>query len=442
MTLLSAWGNYPKVNATQSDFKNISQLKETNKAWSEYIAFGQGKSYGDSALNMNVIHSRSFSYFTNFDPESGLLELECGINLQDILKTFIPKGWFLPVTPGTSYISVGGAIAADVHGKNHHLDGSFCEHLSYLTLMIATGEVIKCSIHENSDLFFATCGGMGLTGVILTCGLKLKKISTSLIKQRSIKAKNLEEVFALFEDYKQSPYSVAWIDTLAKGSKRGRSILMSGDHLDLSQNQEKQGHQALKANDRKFKLCVPFTLPSFALNHFSVKLFNEVYYHKQFKPTEDSIIDYDPFFYPLDSIKDWNRIYGPNGFTQYQFVVPKEQGLEAIDLILKKSAEYGRSSFLAVLKLLGSKNKNLLSFPIEGYTLALDYKIRPDLFKLLTEFDHIVHDYGGRVYLAKDCRLDAKMFRLMYPEHQEFIALRAKYQLNKFSSLQSKRLCL
>ena len=424
---ISAWGNYPKIEANVFNLKNIDNLKNFILDKDELIAYGNGRSYGDSALSKNIIQTKNYNYFLDFDKENGILEVQSGVLLSEILDLIVPNGYFLKVTPGTKLITVGGAIASDIHGKNHHMQGCFSECVEEITLF-CNNEIKK--VKKDDELFLATCGGMGLTGIILSAKISLKKINSSFIKQTTIKTKNLNETFEAFEQNANSPYSVAWIDCLANDKEIGKSLLMVGDFLD-DNNLEVP---------KKKKLSIPFDFPTFTLNKFSVKTFNYLYYNKVKDSLSTQIVDYETFFYPLDSISNWNRIYGKNGFTQYQFILPKESSFEGLKKILKTISFSGKGSFLAVLKLYGKENKNYLSFPIEGYSLALDFKIEKDTFKLLNKLDEIVLKYGGRIYLTKDVRVSKEIFEKGYPKINLFRELRKDLKLNKiYNSLQSKR---
>ena len=427
MSLIS-WGNYPRTQNSVHELQDIQSLKEKLSTDGDFIAFGNGRSYGDSAISDNIIHTKPYDYFLNFDETNGVLEVRSGALLSDILESVVKHGWFLKVTPGTKLITVGGAIASDIHGKNHHIEGCFSECVEEFTIMLADGEIKTAQ--KSDELFLATCGGMGLTGVILTAKITLKKINSQFIRQTTIKTKNLKETFTAFEEYKHLPYSVAWIDCLAQEEDLGKCLLMVGDFAD-------DGDLNYKP---KSKLNIPFNFPNFALNKFSVKAFNWLYYAKAPNGVSKQRVHFDSFFYPLDSIRNWNRIYGTNGFTQYQFIFPKESSFDGLQKILTKIAESGKGSFLAVLKLYGAENENYLSFPIEGYSLALDFKIEAGLFELLDELDEVVNEYGGRIYLTKDVRVSEDAFEKGYSKIDKFRAFRKENGLNeKFNSLQSKR---
>ena len=296
--------------------------------------------------------------------------------------------------------------------------------------MLADGQVATCSKEATPELFKATCGGMGLTGIILNAKIYLKKINSKYIDQTTIKTKNLKETFEAFEEYKDSPYSVAWVDCLAKGDSIGKCLLMTGDF--------RSDGQLDYTNQNK--LSIPFNFPSMALNNWSVRSFNWIYYKKVKERVSKQKVDIDAFFYPLDAIGHWNRIYGKNGFTQYQFILPKESSYEGLEEVLKTISDSGKGSFLAVLKLYGKANDNYLSFPMEGYSLALDFKMEKGLFELLDKLDKIVVRNGGRIYLTKDVRVSKETFEQGYPQIETFRQYRKKQKMDKkFQSLQSKR---
>ncbi len=400
---ITNWGKYPVVKTHFHTTSDILQLQQIIRESSSIIARGNGRSYGDNSLNKENIYSTlRLNKFLSFDREKGIFECESGVILSDILDVIVPGGFFLPVTPGTKLITVGGAIGSDVHGKNNHSEGCFGDYILDFTIIIETGEIKRCSPQENSQLFWDTIGGMGLTGIIISAKFTLKRIQTAYIKQKVLKADNLEEIFNYFDECENWNYSVAWIDCLQKGNKIGRSILMVGEHATFSEIPAKYRGKPLNPK-KKLKLNVPFNFPSFVLNSFTVKAFNFLYYFKQRKKTINNIVDYDAFFYPLDAINNWNRIYGKNGFIQYQFIIPKEVGKEGMIEILKTIAQSGQGSFLAVLKLYRKSSPEAHnSFPIDGYSLALDFKINKKLPALVNELDQIVESYKGRIYLAKD----------------------------------------
>ena len=426
---INGWGLYPKIEAEVFSLSDEIKALEILKQVDEIIPYGNGRSYGDSSLNNKVLDCRSYNYFIEFDELNGILKAQAGVLLSEILNIVVPKGWFLSITPGTKLITLGGAIASDVHGKNHHKDGCFSECVDEIKIMKPDGEIVFA--RKGDELFKATCGGMGLTGIILEASIRLKKINSIYIDQIVVKTKNLDETFEAFEQYAHYPYSVAWIDCLARKSSIGRCVLMAGDFRNDGRLNYKE----------KRKLNVPFNFPSLTLNKFSVKAFNFMYYNKILKKETRTIADIDSFFYPLDAIDNWNRIYGKNGFTQYQFILPKETSREGLKELLEEISKSGKGSFLAVLKLYGKANENYLSFPMEGYSLALDFKIEKGLFEFLDKLDRIVLNYGGRIYLTKDARIGKEVFEKGYPNIDKFREFREKIDpKRKLNSLQSKRL--
>jgi len=426
----TAWGMYPKIECNRFTLRQEANLEEIISNHNPLIPFGNGRSYGDSALSENIIDIAQRNYFIEFDENSGLLHVQAGVLLSEILEYFVPRGWFLKVTPGTKLITVGGAIASDVHGKNHHVEGCFSNCVKEFNIMLANEKSVLCSKEATPELFKATCGGQGLTGVILDAKIFLKKINSQYIDQTTIKTKNLKDTFEAFEEHNDKPYSVAWIDCLAKGKDIGKCLLMVGDFKD----DDNLDYQLKKQK------TIPFNFPSFALNHWSVKLFNWLYYNKVNKRISKQTVDIDTFFYPLDAIGHWNRIYGKNGFTQYQFILPKEASYEGLHEILSTIAASGKGSFLAILKLYGKANDNWLSFPMEGYSLALDFKIEKGLFELLDQLDEIVLKYYGRIYLTKDVRVSKETFEQGYSHIETFRQYRKENKMEeKFQSLQSRR---
>jgi FAD/FMN-containing dehydrogenase len=437
---IANWGNYPMIETNEESFAFTDQLCELLSRNENFIPRGNGRCYGDASLAQNTISTLKFDKILFFDKATGIFKCQSGLTLDQILDVIVPAGWFLPVTPGTKFITVGGAVASDVHGKNHHIDGSFSNHVLEMDIVLASKETIMCSPVSNADLFEATCGGMGLTGIISSVTFQLKKIETSFISQKQIKAGNLEELIRLFDEYRNYTYSVAWIDCLKKGNEFGRSILMLGEHAalkDLSANQRKEPLQLPKKKQINF----PFNLPSWVLNAFTVKAFNFLFYSKNLKKEINNVIGYEPFFYPLDAILHWNRGYGKNGFVQYQFVLPLEAKNGLIE-ILQRISDKGLGSFLAVLKIFG-KQESIISFPKEGYTLALDFPVKTGLLEFLDELDQIVLRYGGRLYMSKDARMKPDILRSGYPDLDKFKDIVRKYNPDgKIHSIQSDRLYL
>ena len=433
--LIHGWGRYPMLEARQTEPANIEALRALLQGGSPdtCIPRGSGLSYGDSALAQEVISSRGFHQPCILDPATGILRCAAGLTLREVLRDIVPRGWFLPVLPGTAMVSIGGAIAADIHGKNHHRDGSFCEHVRELTLMLADGEVLRCGPAQRPELFHATCGGMGLTGVILETELQLVPISGSVMAGKSLAAVDLAECFELLEQHEQAHYSVAWLDCLARGSGMGRGTVFLAEH-------ETGGE--LRYRDRR-GLSVPFATPGMLLNRFSLSLFNLACYRWQKFRAGNHRLSHDAYFFPLDRIGNWNLLYGRAGLLQYQFVLPTDAAREGVAKVLRQVSDAGKGSFLTVLKKLGPANGNLLSFPISGYTLALDFRREASLFPLLEQLDAIVLDHGGRIYLAKDARMSETVFRAGYPDRERFLAIKQQVDPGmRFRSAQSDRIGL
>jgi len=440
--LMGSWGNYPKVAAQLHTFQTIAELRQILKNVHSAIPRGNGRSYGDSALAPHMISSLNYNKFLSFDTQAGIIHCQAGVLLSEILEVTVAKGWFLPVTPGTKLITVGGAIASDVHGKSQHKAGNFSDHLVSMELMLADGSIVTCSPEQNNELFWTTCGGMGLTGVILSATMHLIPIETAYIRQESLRADNLDHLMDLFEESESWMYSVAWIDCLTKGNGMGRGYIMRGEHATLTDLAGDSRRKYPLEPRWKPKLIVPFDFPEFFLNSFIIKAFNFVLYHKNPKKVVKSVIDYDEFFYPLDVIYQWNRIYGPRGFTQYQFILPTENSRAGMKAIMQKITDSNMGSFLAVLKLYGPQ-RGYLPFAMAGYSLALDFPIRDGLFDFLDELDKLVLSYGGRLYLTKDARMSAAMFKETYPQLETFLQNLQQINPNdKFRSLQSDRVGL
>lgn len=436
---VSNWGNYPRVEANFYEFEDVETLRSLLAQVDNVIPRGNGRCYGDQALAPQIISTLKYNKFLSFDAQQGMLHCQSGVKLSEVLDVVVPRGWFLPVTPGTKLITVGGAIASDVHGKSQHKAGNFSDHLLEIELMLGDGSLVTCSKHENPDLFWTTCGGNGLTGVILSAKLRLIPVETAYIAQDSIKAENLDQMMDLFEESESWTYSVAWIDCLAGGQSLGRGFIMRGEHAKVAALQTDAQRRNPLRPAPKLKLNVPIYFPGFSLNKLSVKLFNEILYRRHPAGMVKTIEDYDTFFYPLDSILNWNRIYGKRGFTQYQFILPKTESRVGLVRILDKIRERGIVPFLAVLKLYDRQN-SYLPFAMKGYSMALDFPITDRLFGFLDELDQIVLEHGGRLYLTKDVRMNRDMFQRSYPEADRFIDnIKNLNHGAKFRSFQSDR---
>jgi FAD/FMN-containing dehydrogenase len=372
----------------------------------------------------------------SLDREAGVLECEAGVSLGDVLEAIMPHGFFLPVVPGTRHVTIGGAIASDIHGKNHHRDGTFSNWVLDMKVLTPAGEIVVCSPHEYRDLFWATVGGMGLTGIILAARITLVPVRTRYMTVDYRRAQDLDALLSYFESDERHKYSVAWIDCLAKGGSLGRAVLMVGDHA----IPERVDDDRLDGRMGRARLGVPFDAPGLLLSRPSILAFNELYYRVH-RTRSDALVRVDKYFFPLDGVANWNRLYGRRGFVQYQAVVPAAGGEAAVQTLLEQLSRSGASSFLAVLKKMGAEGEGMLSFPFEGYTLALDIPRRRGLGKLLAQLDRTVLDVGGRIYLAKDASLTAGAFREMYPRLSRFRKIKeALDPAGLLSSSQARRL--
>ncbi|MEQ9257654.1 MAG: FAD-binding oxidoreductase [Roseovarius sp.] len=438
---LSGWGRYPVADCALSAPRREDELRAA-LAEGPVIARGNGRAYGDSAMNRErTLSTRHFNRMIAFDRQSGLLTAEAGVLLGDVISAFLPLGWFPAVTPGTRYVTLGGAIAADVHGKNHHVDGGFGNFVDWVEIMRADGEVVRASREENEELFGWTLGGMGLTGVILRAGIRLRRVETGWMKQRTLPAANLAEAMDLFEAHADAPYSVAWIDCLAKGDALGRSLVMLGEHMPLEGLPTRYRAMPFGPPVARAR-AVPVDAPGFALNRWSVRAFNALYYRQGLRGAGTSLVPWESYFYPLDRILGWNRIYGRKGFMQFQCVLPEASAREGLEALIGAIAEAGLGSFLSVLKKLGPEGLGL-SFPMPGYTLALDFPVTQKGLDLMEQLDSITLAHGGRFYLAKDARVGPETLRAADPRAEAFAAMRKETgAATGFASMQSERLGL
>lgn len=438
---ISGWGRYPVQNC---QLFRPEKYQDLLPQLTSSIAYGNGRSYGDAALNDQgaVILTERLNRFLAFDKSSGILRAEAGVTLKEILSVIIPAGWFLPVTPGTQFATLGGCVAVDAHGKNHHHVGTLGQHVLSLDLITSTHDTISCSPQQHAEIFWATIGGMGLTGFIGTVTLQLQPLPSTSMVVKNTAATNLEQAIKLLSDPSaDDQYSVAWIDCLAGGENLGRSIIMTAHHAKIDELPAEQRLAPLSIPHHKIKK-MPFDFPGWILNSTSVRLFNQFYYQRHAQRTEPYLQEYAAYFYPLDKILEWNRLYGKQGFVQYQCVIPTAHTLPGLQQLLEKLSHFGGASFLAVLKRFGASNQGLLSFPIPGFTLALDIPMRnQSTLQLLNELDEIVLHHQGRVYLAKDARLSPDTFRKMYPQFPQWLAIKKMLDPhNQFTSSLARRL--
>ena len=390
-----------------------------------WLPFGNGRSYGDSNLNPDggLLLMAGLDRFMAFDPATGLLRCEAGVLLSDILRLVVPQGWFLPVTPGTQFVTVGGAIANDVHGKNHHVAGSFGNHVLRLELLRSDGVRRECSPIDHADWFAATIGGLGLTGVITWAEIQLRRIANPYLDSESIRFQSVDEFFEISEaserDYE---YTVSWIDCAFTGRRLGRGLFNRANHAPAALNASMLPAN-LPSGVADASRTFPFTPPLSLVNNLSLKAFNTLYFNKQRGDVVRGVQHYRPFFYPLDALLHWNRMYGPKGFYQYQCAIPPDNAPAVTRKLLEVIAASGMGSFLAVLKQFGQpRSRGLLSFPMPGTTLALDFPNQgPALHRLFAALDQIVLASGGRLYPAKDGRMPAAVFKAGYPALSDFI---------------------
>lgn len=419
-----SWGKFPRVQQQVRQINWPGDAKNMTEA--SLLPYGYGRSYGDSCLNSGgtLLDVSGLNRLIAFDEATGLMRADAGMSLEQVLAFAVPRGFFLPVTPGTKYVSLGGAVANDIHGKNHHRAGTFGRYVRAFELLRSDGTRLTCSPEQNTKLFHATIGGLGLTGLIIWVEFSLRPIQSALIDSESVKFANLDEFFSLSaESDAPYEYTVAWVDCAAQGKNLGRGLFLRGNHAPASGPLHSSSPPRLTA---------PFNAPGFALNRWTVGAFNAVYYGKQRRKLLQKREHYEGFFYPLDAVGEWNRIYGSRGFLQYQFALPFLGDTSVIKEIFTRIAVSKLGSFLAVLKMFGDlSSPGMLSFPQPGVTLALDFPNEGKrTFALLDQLDEIIRENGGRVYPAKDARMSEASFKTFYPQWQEF----AEYIDPRFSS--------
>lgn len=415
--MVSSWGRLSKSEHTLVALSDRNKISDCISNTTPGIAFGMGRSYGDVCLNAQktLWLTKQLDHFISFDDLTGRLVCEAGVLLRDIQRLMIPRGWILPVTPGTQMVTVGGAIANDVHGKNHHVAGSFGNHILNLTLLRTNGECIQCGPNNLPDWFFATVGGLGLTGVIGQAEIQLRRVASPWLNTETIPYANLNEFFQLADaseaDWEQT---VSWVDCIS--SSVGRGLFMRGNFIEAKP----------LPTPKTRKLSIPIVPPISLINKLSLRPFNTAYFHFKKNQPRQKINYYESFFYPLDNLHEWNRMYGPQGFFQYQSVIPRDVGYDATKAMLKEISRFGEGSFLAVLKTFGEiSSVGMLSFPQAGVTLALDFPNRGNrTHKLFEYLDCIVREAGGRIYPAKDARMPKEIFEMGYPRLSEFIEYR------------------
>lgn len=426
LTRLSGWGANRRADCVLVEPETPHEIG-ARIARAGTIARGLGRSYGDAATNAGgqVLGMSKVDRYLAFDQRTGTLTCEAGLSLAQIIQDFAPRGWFPMITPGTKFVTVGGCIANDIHGKAHHAQGCFSNSVDALTVLLASGETVVASRTENADLFWATFGGMGLLGIVLTATIRLRPIATTYFRQKSIRVGDLEAMLGALDEHDQSfPYSVATLDVLATGARLGRGVVTVGDHAGRDELPPALAAQPLRVSGPP-RLTVPFELPELTLNPLTIRLVNAVVLRIQ--AGAPAFGHYEGFLFPLDVLAHWNRGYGRRGFTQYQFVIPFADGLRRMREILSAILSSGELPFLNVLKRFGKESGGVLSFPREGYTFAIDFPIRRGTPALLRRLDAMVLEAGGRIYLGKDSYVEAAMFKAMYPELERWLEIKAKY---------------
>lgn len=411
---LTGWGRSSHATSRVFEAGTTEQVLAAlgNPGAVPVVARGAGRSYGDASLNEGgyLIRTTAMKTVHAFDPQSGEIVIDPGVNFGDLLRSHASQGWIAPVTPGTQFATLGGSIANDVHGKNHDHDGSFGDHVRWLDLALPSGSLQRVDPSSTPDLFAATVGGIGLTGVITRICLQMKRVPGSMLLVRERRAANLDEYLDALQDARsRCRYSVGWIDGLASGRTLGRGVLETADHI--------EDPQPLR---RRWRAHMPVDLPELAFNSWTIGLFNQLYFHRIPARGRERRLDLAQFFYPLDAISDWNRMYGRRGFVQFQCVIPDAQARPALHQLLRAISSSGLASFLAVIKTLGRAGLGHLSFPTPGVTLALDFPVRHSTAGLLARLHGITADHGGRIYLAKDSCLPAGLLPQMYPRLTQF----------------------
>ncbi len=417
MTNYESWGNFPVAQA-RTAVRPVTKkaLLTVFRGSKPLLPIGNSRSQGDSCLNEDgtLLDMRGLNHFLAFDAERGILRCEAGVTLADILTLIVPHGWFLTVTPGTKYITVGGAIANDVHGKNHERVGTFGNVVEKFELVRSTGETLICSRQENHELWQATIGGLGLTGAIIWAEIKLRPISTQFIAEKIIPLRSIDDFFHVATS--EFEYSVAWLDCLARGRRLGQGHLLLGNHVEADTSPH---GQSLDVRLMRPRFTIPVDAPNWLINRSSVAIFNTLWRQRRQRTHE---VHFNPFFYPLDGVEQWNRLYGKRGFFQYQCVVPRVGGHEVVRELLARIAHSGLASFLSTLKLMGDvRSEGILSFSRPGISFAVDFANagQPTL-DLFNRLDEIVQQAGGALYPAKDSRMSPAMFRHSFPRWQEF----------------------
>ncbi|MDF2692748.1 MAG: putative oxidoreductase [Labilithrix sp.] len=430
---LSAWGRIP-APGRELVTENLSSATR-----GAVLCRGLGRSYGDSSLPAGagdrVVSTRLANRILSFDETTGILRAEAGTSLAELNRLLMPRGWFTPVTPGTKFVTLGGMVASDVHGKNHHVAGCFGAHVQSLRMRLASDDIVDCSPTENVDLFDATIGGMGLLGHILEVEVKFERIPSQWIQMESERVRDVDEFLAsLSHAAGKWPMTMGWIDCLSEGSSLGRGVMMAGRWAEPSR-------ETAIPPAVPMQKAVPFEFPNWVLNRTTASLFNSLYYWRHYAQHGGGLVSPEPFFYPLDAVLEWNRVYGSRGFTQYQCVLPRAAGAPAVRELMKLLVELGAASPLCVIKDCGPEGRGMLSFPLEGTSIAVDMAVSPDIQQIVDRLNEFVIAAGGRIYLTKDRFTRPEHYRAMEPRLPRFEATREKWDpKRRLRSAQSVRL--
>ncbi len=438
-TRIRGWGGM-SVRGVELRGPDLARLTE-----GAVLSRGLGRAYGDAALTpagctRPVAISTSADRILGFDPQTGRLRAEAGLSLSELARIYLPRGWFTPISPGTQHVTLGGMVASDIHGKNHHGAGCFGDHVLEMQMLLGSGDVVTCSRQENEDLFWATIGGMGLTGLILTATFALYPIQGPGMDLETVRIENLDHFFEVSAASKDFTHVVTWIDTVKSGRGLGRGVFQRARHANADAVLEAGSVDRMAKAIGKLVDGKSFD-SNHLLNRFTVRAFNEAYFRKEKKGTARSVSPYKPFFFPLDSVPNWNYIYGPRGFLQYQLVVPER---DAVRAALELVSSSGQASFLSVIKEFGDLDHGGISFPQRGITLAMDFpNTGAPLLRLFDDLDALVLEARGRVYLGKDARLPRAAFERMYPERERWQNVRDRYDPDRvFTSDLARRLRL
>lgn len=433
MPTLAGWGRIPEPGTEALD-ENLERLSE-----GAHLSRGLGRSYGDSSLPASpddrIANTTLANRILRFDPSTGILRAEAGLSLVNLIRLMLPRGWFPPVVPGTKYVTLGGMVASDVHGKNHHRDGCFGAHVRALRIRLADGAIVECSPTADADLFFGTIGGMGLLGHILEVEFVMHRISSPWIFMDRVRVPNIDEFLAALDrGARDWPMTMGWIDCVHRGRAMGRGVLMAGRWATPAEAPSQP--PGLRPD-----IAMPIDLPNWAINPLTVAVFNTGYYWAHVRRHAQGVVAPDPFFHPLDAILEWNRVYGSRGFTQYQCVLPRQAGAAAVREFMNRLTQLGGASPLCVIKDCGPEGRGVLSFPLEGTSIAVDFPVTRHIQQVVDGLNEFVIAAGGRIYLTKDRFTRPDHFRAMEPRLPVFEALREKWDpQRRLRSAQSRRL--